>query len=352
MNKLGPPQVNKGQRKPRPTACQVRSTNAVVGWYLQRSHLPGYDNGFLPMFCDRERVGPFAVRKVDALAGRPAALFKMLVATAMFQAQRDVQVQRILTEMPAADACLLSSKKRLLVRAQETGCSQLSSNSALLSGCDLGKDPVTKKGFCSRHPRRACHLKQDTEVLRRYGNFGKMPTSIALVLRETGAKDLRDLRRRVLLRTEGPRQAALELEAELCRAWRVDKKLANMFLSAISNPDLCGGTAPWSEGIDWTWFVVIDRNVDRFLEGVGYLGPWTYEARRRFLLALARKIDLRGPGHKPQNRYNPRLMQQALYAFMSRSNRRANLADCCHEGEQVCRQCPAQLSKICTATQC
>ena len=59
----------------------------------------------------------------------------------------------------------------------------------------------------------------------------------------------------------------MALERELSRAWRVNQKIASMFLSMVTNPDLSRGVAPWTRGIDWTYYVVVDSNVDLFLGG-------------------------------------------------------------------------------------
>lgn len=51
-----------------------------------------------------------------------------------------------------------------------------------------------------------------------------------------------------------------------------------MFLSAISNPDLSPGLSPWPGDLDWTYYVVIDSNVDLFLASIRYRGGASYDA--------------------------------------------------------------------------
>jgi hypothetical protein len=65
-----------------------------------------------------------------------------------------------------------------------------------------------------------------------------------------------------------------------------------MFLSVAANPEFGDHKAPWSAGMDWNCFVVIDSNVDLFLEHIGHDGLGTYDARRAFVQALALCIDL------------------------------------------------------------
>jgi hypothetical protein len=162
----------------------------------------------------------------------------------------------------------------------------------------------------------------------------------------SGAPDLADLRRLVMKRERSPLARAQLLERELSRAWRVNQKIASMFLSAITNPDLSRGLAPWSRGIDWTYYVVVDSNVDLFLSSIGYRGTGTYDARREFIRELARGIDLGGLDSRLQS-YNPRLVQQAMYLFMSTTNRRATTSDCMHLTTPRCRSCPSAVRRRC-----
>jgi hypothetical protein len=145
-------------------------------------------------------------------------------------------------------------------------------------------------------------------------------------------------------RERDPLVRAQTLEKELSLAWRVNKKIASMFLSMIANPDLSRGMAPWARGIDWTYYVVVDL----FLGSIGYKGLRTYDARRDFVRELARGIDLTEFDSALQS-YNPRLVQQAMYLFMSTANRRAAPADCMHFAPPRCPTCPRALRSRCPA---
>jgi len=327
-----------------PTSAQVRVATAIVTWYLARYYGTPADPGVAAMFCDPSRVGAFAVPPVALRRGDGAALFAILFMTAMFQRRQDVQILRILRGIEAADARELADGRRLLTLVDGSTCAHLRSTAALHEHCDLTKDPRTRVGCCTANPGVTCHLKRHTVLLKRYGHFGKVPTSLALVLREAGAPDLGALRTAVFRRVRDPAVRARALEAALSRAWRVSQKIASMFLSAVSNPDL--GAAPWSKGVDWTYFVVVDSNVDLFLASVGYRGGRSYDARREFIQALARRIDLRRLDPRLQV-YNPRLVQQAIYLFMSVANRRATAADCMHLGPAACACCPRTLALRC-----
>lgn len=332
---------------PTPTSRQVSATLAIVGWYVKTHHGKSDVPGTAQMFCDPAQVGLFAADPAAISAGDGAALFRMLVATSMFQRRQDQQILRILRRMPTAVVKEVSDQERLLALARKSACPHLKTNAALLGCCDLGKDPRTGRGRCAERPHYACHLKEHTVALKRYGHFGKVPTSIALTIAETGARDMSELCARTIAAHRSRLARAVALETALCGAWRVSQKIASMFLSAVTNPDLSDGLrVPWAERVDWTYFVVVDSNVDLFLASIGYRGASSYDARRAFVRGLARCIDLRRL-RRGVRAFNPRLVQQALYLFMSATNRRALADDCSHLGPATCARCPEGLRARC-----
>lgn len=333
-----------------PRESQVAATAAVVGWYLKHHFRKPSDPGVVGMFCDPARVGAFAVERRALRAGDGRALFRLLVATSMFQRRQDVQVLRILRGIGRRDADEIGDAGRLLRLVDRCECPHIRSTTALAERCDLSKDERTREGTCAANADVACHLKRHTVLLKRYGHFGKVPTSIALMVREAGGADLTALRLAVFERTSDPLDRARALEAELSRAWRVNQKIASMFLSAIANPDLSRGLSPWSRGVDWTYFVVVDSNVDLFLASVRYRGGSSYDARREFVRAVAREIDL-SKLDASLHAFNPRVVQQAMYLFMSAANRRAAATDCMHMGPAACANCPKALSSRCPVRQ-
>jgi hypothetical protein len=326
-------------------AAQRRVTRAIVAWYLRLYHLTSDDPGVEATFCDPSKVGAFAVTREGLRRGDPEQLFRLLVATTMFQRRQDQQILRILRSLSASEVADLTTPSSLLARADECACPHMASNAALLSKCDLTKD-AARLGACAANPSVRCHMKVHTVWLRRYGHFGKVPTSAALMIREAGVGGVNDLKRQVLRRARAPLARAVALEAALCGAWRVSSKIACMYLSALTAPDLAPGSPAWPRGLDWTHFVVVDSNVDAFLASIGYRGSGGYDARRRFVQELALGIDLAKlrPGLRS---YNPRLVQQAMYLFMSAANRRVSERDCSRLGERACRACPAALRERC-----
>lgn len=336
---------SRGPAVAKPTRRQVEITRAVVDWYLRTHYQRSGDSGTLSMFCDSAKMGAFAVRRDRIAAGDAAELFRLLVTVAMFQRRQDLQILRILRSLSHADASEISSMSKLLRLVDEGRCRHMRSVDSLTDECDLAKDDL-RRGCCAKNPSFACHLKRHTVLLRRYGHFGKVPTSIALMVREAGGGDLNGLREGVLSSVADPLLRAVQLEAALSRAWRISQKIASMFLSCVTNPALSPGASPWSHGIDWTYFVVVDSNVDLFLSSIVYRGTGTYDARRDFVRAVAERIDLR-EFSPALDSYNPRLVQQAMYLFMSASNRRASEDDCGSLPEPPCAECARALSTRC-----
>ena len=80
---------------------------------------------------------------------------------------------------------------------------------------------------------------------------------------------------------------------------------------------------------------------------IGFAGPMTYRARRAFVQALAARVHL-DELHRGMRRYNPRIVQQALYMFMSESNRRVSAADCSRQTPSSCGSCPRVLAANCS----
>lgn len=325
-----------------PSKKQVDATRAVVEWYRATHYGTDGDVGMVGMFCTPSTVGEFASNRVALERGDDEELFKLLVTVAMFQRLRDALVMNILRGISAPDAATLTSAKALVNLTRKSPCSHTRTNEALLGLCDLTKD-ANGNGCCFAEPGLACHLKEHTVLLKRYGHFGKMPTSAALSVAHGGGS-LGRLRGDIFASTRDPLDRAQQLTARLSEIWRVSDKLSAMYLSLVCAPHMGLATPPWQEGVDWSWFVVVDRNVDLFLESIGYDGPGTYEARRTFVRELAAKVDLRVVD-RAWPAFHPRLVQQAMYLFMSASNRRAATADCMHL--RSCVKCPAALARRC-----
>lgn len=115
--------------------------------------------------------------------------------------------------------------------------------------------------------------------------------------------------------------------AALSRAWRVNEKISSMFLFMVWTGFNAGCCRPARSGLA---SFHRDRQQHRPLPR----GDWLQrnrnrpEARRRFLRALSERLDLKRV--RPDvRRDNPRLVQQAMYLFMSVTNRRAIKGTAC-----------------------
>src|SRR5687768_3342615 len=240
------------------TATQIAATRAIVSWYFKTHHGSQHDVGLPAMFMSSRVVGEFAVTPEEFESGDPRALFRMLIACSMFQRLRDQLVLKILQNMPTRYAREIADAAKLRTWARESPCAHVKSTTSLREHCDLTKDK-SGHGCCSYDIQ--CHLKEHTVAMKRYGHFGKVPTSISLAIAESGVDNLAELYASVRAIDESERARSVRLEATLSRAWRVNQKIASMFLSLVTNPDLARpAVAPWSVDIDWAYFVVIDSN--------------------------------------------------------------------------------------------
>jgi hypothetical protein len=326
----------------RPTKQQIDATRAVVEWYRATHYGADGDVGMVRTFCTPSAVGSFAANRDALESGEDSELFKLLVTVAMFQRLRDTLVMKILRGISKSDAQTLTSVEALLKLSRDSSCTHAMTNDALLQLCSLSKD-ASGNGRCFAEPFLACHLKKHTELLKRYGHFGKMPTSAALIVAKRGG-GMGTVRDEVLASSRDPLERARLLSSRLSEIWRISDKISAMYLSLLCAPSMGLTKPPWEDGIDWTWFVVVDRNVDRFLETIGYQGNKTYDARRGFVRVIAEALDLRAIEPSWPS-FHPRLVQQAMYLFMSESNRKAALTDCVHH--QSCAQCLPLLSHRC-----
>lgn len=189
---------------PKPSRCQRDLAREITRWYLRTYYRSQDDVGTLAMFCRQDRVGHFAVDAAALAAGEGPALFRLLVTMTMFQRRSDSQIMRVLRGINERDAVQLTCADSLLTLADSLDCPHARALSSLKTQCDLGKDPATKRGICEAFPSVACHLKRHTELLKRYGHFGKVPTSAALTLRDHGVANLAELKDRIWAQTPDP----------------------------------------------------------------------------------------------------------------------------------------------------
>jgi hypothetical protein len=310
----------------------------VVEWYFGELYGVREGPGVLPYYCDPRQVGAFALSRDELATGSEAALFRLFVALSMFQGFRDVVImkrQRALSTLQIASIASLEGLRRA---AAKNDCPTLKSGLAFDEGCDVAKDGETVD--CDHRLGARCHVKHATAAFRRMGDMGKLPTSAWLHVWQGGG--LRGLLTEVFQQEPVPTKRAALLVERFARVHRVGRKLATMFVSALSTPALAPRLTPWFPDVDGNELVVVDTNVARAVDVLrAPSAPRTYDARERWVRKQAARLDLRR-FHPEVPSYSPRLVQQALYAFCSKSNRAAR-GDPCAGTETACTGCVPRL---------
>ncbi|MCK8498422.1 hypothetical protein [Myxococcus fulvus] len=313
----------------------------VAAWYFANVYGKAEGPGTLPFYSDPSRVGAFAVEPSELARGESQALFRLFVALSMFQALRDVVIMRQQRTMTAEAADSLASSTILELQLERHDCEHLSSADLFESRCDVHK---CKRGVdCRSRPGTECHVKTATALFRRMGDMGKLPTSAWLRAWKDGA-----LARVLAVVHRGepdPQRRAEQLVEHFAQVHRVGRKLATLFVSALSTPALAPGLTPWAPDVDGNRLIVVDTNVARAVDALRPPGAIrSYEARAAWLREQAAQVDLREfRGDVPA--CSPRLVQQALYHYCSKSNREAQGLDC-RGAAAPCEECTPSLCPL------
>jgi len=317
----------------------ARSVVRVLSWYFGTVYGRLEGPGTVPFYCDSLRVGAFAVPSEELAQGKDVALFRLFVALAMFQAFRDVVIMRQQRGMRREDVELLISANSVSAHVNNQACDYLGSSEVFDLRCSVRK--TAGHVDCAARPGASCQVKDATALFRRMGDMGKLPTSAWLHSWKDG--QLARVRSDVIARSTDPQKRADLLVEQFARIHRVGRKLATMFVSALSTPALAPGLTPWFPEVDGNALVVIDTNVARAVDALRDPGAAkTYDARASWVCNQAGTLDLRQFGsHLPP--YSPRLVQQALYSFCSKSNRTTNDDECALSE----RHCSACVTSIC-----
>jgi hypothetical protein len=317
-------------------SSKQEAVRRVLDWYFEGPYGTFEGPGAVPFYCDPGQVGHFAVTRHELASGAPATLFRFLIAQAMFQARRDVLIMRQQRAMTWHETNALISSRYIAREVRQNGCLTLASAREFREQCNV----VTNDGRadCGHHPGAACHVKLATERFNRVGDMGKLPTSAWFHFFGNGglARTLREVARE----TDDPRVRACLLVDSFSRIHRIGRKLATMFVSALSTPALAPGLTPWFPTIDGNELVVVDTNVARAARTLR-APSGSYGGVTLWVQSVARSIELRRYGSHLPN-YSPRLVQQALYSFCSKSNRAAR-ADACAARSTPCKGCVASL---------
>jgi len=307
---------------------------AIVRWYFREVYGRHEGPGILPFYCDPRQVGHFALERGDLEAGDDGALFRLFIALAMYQARRDVVIMRQQRSLSARTTASLVSLPAIARQVRANPCRLLRTAEVFDEGCTVQK--LGSSVDCSERPGAPCHVKTAAGSFNRMADLGKLPTSAWLRVWRAGG--LRRLLREVIAAESDPGARAELLVARLSQVRRVGRKLATMFVSTLSVPSLAPGLTPWHPLFDGNELVVIDTNVVRGLKVLaGAKAPTRYQGGVRWFREAAKSIDLRRFCPEVPS-YSPRLVQQALYAFCSRSNRVAR-QDACLKRRRPCTGC-------------
>ena len=292
----------------------------------------------VPFYCDVAKIGTFAVSPQELARGTDAALFRLFVTMSMYQARRDVVIMRQQHSMPRSlmrTVADMASVNRSIARHD---CRMLLSTRAFDAGCDVFKNGGVVD--CGTRPGADCHVKDATVAFHRMGDMGKLPTSAWLRFWKDGG--MQALLAEVCSEETSPKKRAQRVVARFATVHRVGRKLATMFVSALSTPALAPGLTPWFPEVDGNELVVVDTNVARAIDALRKPGsPKTYDKREQWVREQAAKIDLRR-FHRDNPKYSPRIVQEALYAFCSKSNRMAS-GDICSGRTAACNRCAAAI---------
>ncbi len=375
------------------------SLRMMVEWYAAHVYGQLEGAGTVPFYCDAAKVGRFAVDPASLARGDEAAVFGLFVALTMYQSRRDVDIMQKQREMPAPAAAALVDPRRIQLAVTQSRCEKFDDAATFDEACDVQRTFVRDgasrdAATCKHRPRTPCHVKDASQAIGRMGDLGKMATSAwlhlqtlpaamtlaagdAVVATRTAtlpstaadlapmangyAATLRNVAAPARARKdEGHQVGFAALFAAICRRYatpaqraaamvdavatfyHVGEKLASMFVAALSTPALAPGLTPWFPALDGNSLLVIDTNVGRVIAALRPGGAKTYAARSAWLRKHAAAIDLSTvradwPAH------SPRLMQQALYWYRSRSNRDAVGLGCGHVTQESSNYCVARI---------
>ncbi len=208
----------------------------VVRWYFDKGRVEG-----VPFYCDPTRIGAFAIEPDELATGSDAAVFRLFVSLAMYQALRDVVIMRQQRSLPRMSMRVVADIGTVKRSISRHACPTLGSVEAFEEGCDVEKDGDDID--CGTCRGESCHVKDATRVFNRMGDMGKLPTSAWLRLwRGGGVKALLD---EVCCEELSPTKRASLLVERFAAVHRVGRKLATMFVSALSTPALAPGLTPW-----------------------------------------------------------------------------------------------------------
>jgi hypothetical protein len=320
-----------GSRRP---ALHDPELSRILQWYFERRYGKSEGPGTTPFYCDPRRVGAFAIAPDELARADENALFRLFIGLSMYQAVRDTVVMQHQHRLPISDVNILASLPIVEAFVTSRFCPGAHRDDWITHYCDVWKrsDLVD----CFKHPGLPCAVKGATYAFNRMGDIGKLPSSAYVTIWARGG--LAAALRMAVHTTPSPTTRASLLVGRLSQVHRVGRKLATLFVSVLSTPALYPDLSPWFPDIDGNDLVVVDTNVARAVDCLaGSSRARTYESREAWVRQQALRLNLSTFDPRIPS-YSPRMLQQALYAFCSRSNRVA-LGDPCASARAGCGTC-------------
>ena len=246
----------------------------------------------------------------------------------MYQARRDSLIMKKQRTMDPTKAEILISLHEVSRCVSTSTCDVFNRGGDFDSECSVFKSG--KVVDCARMPLHPCHVKNATTAFSRTGDMGKVPTSaFERIWRNGGLGTLVD---EIKVGCTPPAERASRLVDLLSSIFRIGRKLASLFVSALCTPSLAPNYSVLSPHLDGNDILVIDTNVMNGCRCISGSGLNT-SGVSRFIRSCSRSITL-SDFHPSLPSHSPRMIQQSIYHFYSKSNRTANSDPCLEEGCQ------------------
>jgi hypothetical protein len=313
--------------------------NRIVEWYFGKIYSFYEGPAIIPWYCNTKEIGYFAVnsKRLKAIPDSKT-LFRLFITMTMYQALRDTVIakrQRDLTLSQCNDLIDLGNIHNAILHHK---CLALSHPEIFYKSCNVVKSNQIVD--CLTHPGLDCPVKLASLAYGRMGDLGKLAISAVLNHKFYGLFD-KNMHIKISINDDATQRAYM-LVTEFKKVFRVGSKLATMFVSALSTPGLFPDYTPWYPIIDGNDLVVIDTNVSKGIRILtNSMLPETYEAQGKWIRSNAKVINMSIYGYKLPE-YSPRLLQQSLYWFISKSNR-LRIKDTCSISKGNCQMCVPQL---------
>ena len=335
MHKSDPRERCGLERKAHDKELAVQAVRRAVQWYVAR--LP--KNRSVPFYCNPACVGGFAVAPAKLAAGDASALFRLLVGLSMYQGIRDAVVMRHQRSLSRSAIESVADMRAVGSATARHKCSSFHDDASFQSSCSVAKRVALVD--CDKHPGSPCHVKDATRAFKRMGDMANLPTSAWLSYwKDDGVRTL--LERVCDAETANQTRIAVGRSVPAGTPGRPRSSRRCLVERALGARTSAGADL---DGIrrDGNDLVVVVTDVRA--RAVDTLSPPStgqdLDARAQWVRDVAGAIDLREV-RRDLPLTSPRLVQEALYTFCSKSNRLA-AGDSCATQAIRCDACAPEL---------